>query len=167
MVVSAERAKVKKIPILELFMYAEEPINDGQVVKVGTSENYIVVCDDNELPIGVCQRTISQVTLDYVDEGRLGPDEILCPVAIIGLAPVKSGGAIQMNAWVRTGPNGTVVEADCDGSDEIIGINQDEVGAAGESTNIQVQRIPEILENLLLEDGADLLLEGGGFLLLE
>lgn len=170
MVVSDERVKVKKIPLLELFMYAEEPIDDGQVVKVGTSENLIVVCGHNESPIGVCLRMISQGTLDYVDEGRLGPSDILCPVAIIGLAPVKSGGSIPMNAWVRTGANGTVLEADGDGSDEIIGINLDEVESEGVSTHILVHRIPattDDLDNLLLEDGNDLLLENGGLLLLE
>lgn len=142
----------------------------GQVVKIGSTEGSILICGDNENPIGVCERTVDQNQIDLYDEGFLRLSDLQCPVTVVGMTGVISNGTIPMNSFVRTGPNGTVVVAPGDGSGNILGICYDAC-EAGDNTHILVHRLPAIdepeIDALLLEGGDNFLLESGDLLLLE
>jgi hypothetical protein len=134
-----------KKSILELSFLAEDPVLDGQIVKIGATEGTIVPCGANENPIGICQKTVSaaQIAGYLADPQTVGADELRCPVMIIGVAPVLAGDEVDMNEWVVSDANGRIVPATLDGGDNIIGICLDAATGDGVNTHIQVHRIPE------------------------
>jgi len=174
MTIAKERMKYSKKTVQLVFMYPEEPVLSGQIVKAGNTEGTIVPCGSNETPIGICQRDITQAQIDLYNEGLFRLSDLICPVMITGLSGVVAGAITDMNEWVRSDANGRIVPATLDGSDEIIGINLDATLGLGNTSHIQIHRVPATSagpipggDQLLLEDGDDLLLEDGEPLLLE
>lgn len=142
MTVEVTRNVSEKKAILTEGYYAEEAIPEGSLVKVGTSDGTILVCDEDELAFGICEREIDAAMVTAVDDGDAGKNTIFCPVTVLGISTCLTAGAIAAGVFVSPGAGGTVIAAPLDGSDYIFGICLNTATAAGDQVSVIIDRSP-------------------------
>lgn len=113
---------------------ATAAIVEGQFVKIGASDQYVVPATANSKNLGIAMNTVTAADLAaYVaDDRELNRVEV--SVAMIGICPYITGAVITALADIISDINGHGVTATGDGTDNICGLAiRDGDGALTES----------------------------------
>lgn len=121
---------------------ATSAIVEGQWVKIGASDQYVVPATANSKNLGIAMNTVTtaDITAYTADSTELNRVEV--EVAMIGICPFIAGGVLTALADIITDASGHGVVATGDGTDNICGLAIRTTAADGEESHCLLNFIP-------------------------
>jgi hypothetical protein len=119
-------------------------ITEGQYVKLGISDQFVVAATANSRNLGIALNSVTLADLIHVATYPNDLTRIQVEVAMIGIAPTIVGEGqrpLVADEYVKSDAAGYIVPVTGNGTDEICGrVLRDT--ATGEETHVQILHIP-------------------------